>query len=644
MAFTTPWSLLLGVGVVFLLLTAAVASHNSQSHVIPTLVYPCNPSIPAPPCTAYLTFLSAPPLYSSPLSVSYLLNASAAAVAAANNIDLAVSPVPDTHLIFVPVPCSCNSKGYYQHSTIYLLQGGDVFGTVADLSLQGLSTSEAIMDQNPSIGPGDLMINDPIVVPLRCSCPSAQQAAAGVRFLVTYIAGDDDDEHAVARRFRVDLQAVRDANHFSQQRNMTEDDAFGFIRTMLIPLKNPPTPDMLASLNPPAPAPAPARSSPPVVPASHCWPRNRRWIDVGVGSGCGVIVSAAIVTLSFLQRRHHRRRRRHGVTSAKDTPLVAAVRHAVNSLAVYTYMELDTATAGFAEERRVSGSSVYRAVIDGQAFAVKRVAGDVRGEVAVLGRVSHSCLVRLSGLCAHRGDTFLVLEFAENGALTDWLHGSNEACLLNWRQRVQVARDVATGLDYLHHFTNPPYVHKNLSSGSVLLDAKLRAKVSGFGLARALAGVGVHATRHVVGTQGYMAPEYLEHGLIGTQMDVFAFGVVLLELLSGKEAVFVVAGTDDGRASSSLLWEAAAEGVVGVGGGDDAWFGLKELMDPRLQGHYPFGLAFTMATLALRCVAREPSARPSMGEALVLVSAVHDSTMDWDPQNYGVSDSMVLGR
>ncbi|CAN6216248.1 unnamed protein product [Urochloa humidicola] len=623
---------LLPATVLLLLLTEALPLGLSSESNATTFAfgYPCNLSAPAVPCTAYLAFRSTPPYYTSPVSVSYLLNANASAVAAANNITLAVAPVPSQHMLLVPVPCSCNSHGYYQHSTKHLVQAGDTYWTVAHLNFQGLSKYKAMEAQNPNIDQRHLTINAPIIVPLQCACPSARQATAGVRYLVTYIAGEDEDEHDVARRFRVDLRAVQDANHFPHQQNMAEEDAYPPMRTMLIPLKNPPSHDMLSSLNPPAPAPAP-----PVVPASHCWPRSRRWIDVGVGSGCGVLVSAGIVTtLSLLQRR----RRHHGGMSGKDTPLVAAVRHAVDSLAVYTYPELDRATAGFAEERRVPGSSVYRAVINGQAFAVKRVAGDVRGEVGVLGRVSHSCLVHLSGLCAHGGDTFLVLELAENGALSDWLHGGNEAgaCLLDWKQRVQVARDVASGLDYLHHFTNPPYVHKNLSSRTVLLDGKLRAKVSGFGLARAVSTAGgVQATRHVVGTQGYMAPEYQEQGLIGTQMDVFAFGVVLFELLSGNEAVFVAA---EGRAT--LLWEAAE----GVADGDDAWFRLKEFMDPRLQGHYPFGLAFTMAALAMRCVAREPGARPSMGEALVLVSAVHDATMDWDPQNYGVSGSMVLGR
>ncbi|WVZ79331.1 hypothetical protein U9M48_026922, partial [Paspalum notatum var. saurae] len=337
---------------------------------------------------------------------------------------------------------------------------------------------------------------------------------------------------------------------------------------------------------------------------NHCWPGSRWLIDVSVGSGCGVVVSAAIVTLSLSWQRRHRRRRLCGKVAAV-APLVAAARNTVDSLTVYTYTELGAATAGFAEERRVGGTAVYRAVISGQAFAVKRVSGDVRGEVGVLSRVNHSCLIRLAGICAHRGDTYLVLEFAENGALGGLLHGGGG--VLNWKQRVQVASDVTSGLDYLHHFTNPPYVHKNLNSGNVLLDAKL----SSLGLARAMAagtgGVGVQAT---AAHRGHAGVPGARHGLMSTQMDVFAFGVILLELLSGKEPVFVAA---DGH-STSLLWEEAAEGMMIDGGDDEAWFRLKEFMDPRLQGHYPFGLASTMAALALRCVAREPRARPSMGE------------------------------
>ncbi|XP_066361007.1 protein LYK5-like [Miscanthus floridulus] len=633
----TRWPSLLRAAV-FLLLTAApplfceleLDDDDMYGYGYPSCNF-CAPAVPA--CTAYLTFRPAPPFYTSPVSVSYLLNANASAVAAANNITLAELPVlPNNHKLLVPVPCSCSYSGYYQHNTTYVIREGSMSYNIARVSFQNLTTYHAINHLNEvNYYEHAALVNSIITVPLICACPSAQQAAAGVRHMVTYDAGEED-EHTVAHRFGIDLHALRSANLFPGHYNFTEGDT-----TLLVPLKNPPTPDMLALLDPPAPAPA---AAPVVVPASHCQPWSRRWIDVGVGSGCGVVVSAGIVTLHILCRRRRRRRLQHDRMLGKETSLVAAVRDAVDSLVVYTYLELDRATAGFAEERRVAGSSVFRAVINGQAFAVKRVAADVRGEVGLLARVNHSCLIRLSGLCVHRGDTYLVLEFAENGALSDWLHGGGDtACLLNWNQRVQVACDVARGLNYLHHFTSPPYVHKNLSSCNVLLDAKFRARVSNFGLARAVAagsdGGAVQATRHVVGTHGYLAPEYLEHGLISTHLDVFTFGVILLELLSGKEAVFVAA---DGHAS--LLWEA----VEGIAGSDDVWFKLKEFMDPRLHGHYPFGLAFTMAALALRCVAREPRARPSMSKVLVLLSAVHDSTVDWDPQNYGVSESMLVGR
>ena len=207
---------------------------------------------------------------------------------------------------------------------------------------------------------------------------------------------------------------------------------------------------------------------------------------------------------------------------------------------------------------------------------------------------------------------------------------------------MQVAFDVADGLNYLHNYTNPPCVHKNLKSSNVLLDADLRAKVSSFGLARAVTAAdgGAQLTRHVVGTQGYLAPEYLEHGLITPKLDVFAFGVVLLELLSGKEAAFADAGTGE----ETLLWESAEEALVADGGEDVDRAKVRAFMDPRLHGDFLMDLALAMAALALRCVATEPRARPAMDEVFVSLSAVCNSTLDWDPSDYGTSRSSMVGR
>lgn len=672
-----PASALLAL--LLLLLLAAAASParaqqeyeaNKQDNCYGTnassvLGYTCNGTAAARACDSYLIYRSAPPLYGSPVSISYLLNASVADVASANAVPT-VSPLAASSLALAPVPCACTPAGYYQHNASYTVQfpGQETYFIIANITYQGLTTCQALIAQNPRIGSRDLARGNVLTVPLRCACPSPAQAAAGVRHLLSYLVTWGDDVSSIAARFRVDPQAVLDANGLA-----AADTIFPFT-TLLIPLRAAPTPDMLAS---PAPPPAPASTPPPS--GSGSGSGSGKWIGVGVGVGCGALALAAISCLLFLRARRRRRRARDAesarqgkvlidvsssaeygaLASGKQTTtnttsssssatrsLVASdVRGAVEALTVYKYSELEKATAGFAEERRVPGAPVYRAVINGDAAAVKRVAGDVSGEVGILTRVNHSCLVRLSGICVHRGDTYLVFEFAENGALSDWLHGSRDA-LLRWRQRVHVAFDVADGLNYLHHYTNPPCVHKNLKSTNVLLDADLRAKVSSFGLARAVTADdgGAQLTRHVVGTQGYLAPEYLEHGLITPKLDVFAFGVILLELLSGKEAAFVDAGTGE----EALLWESAEEALVANGGEDVDRVKVRAFMDPRLHGDFPMDLALAVAALALRCVAREPRERPAMDEVFVSLSAVYNSTLDWDPSDYGTSGSSMVGR
>ncbi|XP_004967173.1 protein LYK5-like [Setaria italica] len=209
-----------------------------------------------------------------------------------------------------------------------------------------------------------------------------------------------------------------------------------------------------------------------------------------------------------------------------------------------------------------------------------------------------------------------------------------------WRNSVQVAFDIADGLNYLRNYTNPPYVHKNFKSSNVLLDTRLRAKVSNFGLARAVAaGGGAQMTRNVVGTEGYLAPEYLEDRLIGPHLDVFAFGVVVLELLSGKEAAPARVGTDSGGGEALLLWQEAQRLAIDGGGVREK---VPAFMDARLHGDYPSDVVFALLALALRCVAREPRARPSMGEVLLSLSAVYGSTLERDdPLDPGNSGSTV---
>lgn len=278
-------------------------------------------------------------------------------------------------------------------------------------------------------------------------------------------------------------------------------------------------------------------------------------------------------------------------------------------MTVYKFEELQKATGFFSELNSINGS-VYRGSFKGDDAAIKIMKGDVSNEINILKQINHTNIIRLSGFCVHQGDTYLVYEYAENGCLSDWLHPKGSSHCLAWKQRVQIAYDIADALNYLHNYTNPPYIHKNLKSSNVLLDGNLRGKVGNFGLARSVENEeegGMQLTRHVVGTQGYMAPEYIENGVVTTKLDVFAFGVVMLELLSGREAASGKKGREE------LLCVTISQVLQG----DNVREKLGGFVDPLLRHEYPLDLAFSVAQLANLCVAHDLNTRPSVCEVFM---------------------------
>ncbi|XP_076888347.1 protein LYK5-like [Bidens hawaiensis] len=266
--------------------------------------------------------------------------------------------------------------------------------------------------------------------------------------------------------------------------------------------------------------------------------------------------------------------------------------------------------------------------------------GDVSGEINILKQINHSNIIRLSGFCLHQGNTYLVYEFADNGSLSDWLHvtdkNSKYDLVLEWKQRVQIAHDMADALNYMHNYITPPYIHKNLKSSNVLLDGNMRAKITNFGLARSVEGSengDLQLTRHVVGTFGYMPPEYIENGLITPKMDVFALGVLISELLSGKEAAARVVdddGKDEVAVPDGQLSEMVKEVVRGE---DNVREKLAGFMDGRLRGEYPVELAYSMVEIASKCVAADLNDRPSVAEVFGVLDKILSSSLNWDPSD-----------
>jgi serine/threonine protein kinase len=245
-------------------------------------------------------------------------------------------------------------------------------------------------------------------------------------------------------------------------------------------------------------------------------------------------------------------------------------------------------------------------------------------------QVNHSNLVKLEGFCinAETGDCYLVYEYVENGSLDLWLLDRDRARSLNWRARLHIALDLAHGLQYIHEHTWPRVVHKDIKSSNVLLDGLMRAKIANFGLAK----TGHNAvTTHIVGTQGYIAPEYLADGLVTTKMDVFAYGVVLLELVSGREAVL-----DEG---GEPLWADAEERVF-RGREERLEARVAAWMDPVLaEQTCPPGSVASVVSIARACLHRDPSKRPSMVDVAYTLSKADEHFADYSGESLPVDSS-----
>ena len=251
--------------------------------------------------------------------------------------------------------------------------------------------------------------------------------------------------------------------------------------------------------------------------------------------------------------------------------------------------------------------------------------------------------VRLIGVCINDAEhLFMVFEYAKNGSLSDCLHSqvahpastySRSTDLLAWTTRVHIALDIASGLEYIHNYTNPSFVHKDVKSSNILLDGDWHAKVANFGMAKSANSFmpGPMLTNHIVGTQGYMAPEYLEHGLVTTKADVYSFGVVLLELITGEEAI--VQAREKGTFGDQFKgWTLASAISTILKDKEDAdkTTELHNWIDPRLENAYPLDIAFDVAKLATSCVDTDLTLRPAMKEITFSLSQILADSLQWE--------------
>ncbi|KAI3952289.1 hypothetical protein MKW92_047488 [Papaver armeniacum] len=297
----------------------------------------------------------------------------------------------------------------------------------------------------------------------------------------------------------------------------------------------------------------------------------------------------------------------------------------------FSYKETKKATNNFNTIIGQGGfGTVYKAQFsDGFVVAVKRMdkvseqaEDDFCREIELLGRLHHRHLVSLRGFCVDRRERFLMYEYMENGSLKDHLHSTGKTPL-SWQTRIQIAIDVANALEYLHFYCEPPLCHRDIKSSNILLDENFVAKVADFGLAHAskTGAISIEPiSTDIRGTPGYMDPEYVVNEELTEKSDVYSYGVLLLELVSGRHAI------QDGR--NLVEWSQ-------IYMADESR--LPELVDPNVGESFDLEQLLTIASIIRWCTQREGRARPSIKQVL---RVLYESS---DPMHIGFVNAMEDG-
>ncbi|KAK9988403.1 hypothetical protein SO802_028642 [Lithocarpus litseifolius] len=355
--------------------------------------------------------------------------------------------------------------------------------------------------------------------------------------------------------------------------------------------------------------------------------------------GIGLAVTAAavmmLVVLVFLIRRKSRElegSEKLDKTSSKAFPPSWAVRKfqegPSSMFRKFSYKEIKKATGSFNTIIGRGGfGTVYKAQFsDALVAAVKRMNkvseqgdDDFCREIELLARLHHRHLVALRGFCIAKHERFLLYEYMANGSLKDHLHAPGRTPL-SWRTRMQIAIDVANALEYLHFYCDPPLCHRDIKSSNILLDENFVAKVADFGLAHASKDGSIcfePVNTDIRGTPGYMDPEYIVSQELTEKSDVYSYGVLLLEIVTGRRAI----QDNKNLVEWSQIYTTSESR-------------LPELVDPSISDSFDLDQLQTLVSIMRWCTQREGRARPSIKQVLRLL---YESS---DPMQSGLLEAI----
>ncbi|XP_024157381.2 G-type lectin S-receptor-like serine/threonine-protein kinase CES101 [Rosa chinensis] len=414
-----------------------------------------------------------------------------------------------------------------------------------------------------------------------------------------------------------------------------------------------------------------AKSPPPKSPPSKSG-ATHKWIWIGVG------ISAALVIMAFSILCYLRRRGRKSKLSGEgeiDQNQLLNFRNPRrptdfnglqndgnmgHDLSVFSYASVMAATINFAEENKLGEGGfgpVYKGKLaTGQEVAVKRLSKcsgqgtlEFKNELILIHELRHTNLVKLFGFCIHGEERMLIYEYMTNKSLDYLLFDSIRGVFLDWSKRFSIIEGIAQGLLYLHKFSRTRVIHRDLKASNVLLDENMNPKISDFGMARIFSINDLEAnTSRIVGTRGYMPPEYAMEGIFSTKSDVYSFGVLVLEIISGRRNNSFY---NDDRAINLVgyAWELWKEGA-----------GLQ-LMDPTLaDSSTNEDQLLRCVQVGLLCVEDSAAKRPTMSDVLSALTnessrlpaptkpafstdrhAVTSSKVEKEPQIFSVNDLTI---
>ncbi|XP_057515310.1 cold-responsive protein kinase 1 [Amaranthus tricolor] len=309
------------------------------------------------------------------------------------------------------------------------------------------------------------------------------------------------------------------------------------------------------------------------------------------------------------------------VESAVKTSDVSEEFSACQNVKLYTYKELSAATDDFSPVNKIGEGgfgSVYKGKLKhGKVAAIKVLSSESQQgvrefltEIKVISEVQHENLVKLYGCCVEGGRRILVYNYLENNSLAQTLLGSGNCGIeFSWKPRTRICIGIARGLAFLHEEVRPHIVHRDIKASNILLDKDLTPKIADFGLARLMPPNATHVSTRVAGTLGYLAPEYAVRGQLTRKADIYSFGVLLVEIVSGRCNTNNRLPNGE-RYLLERTWEHYQKNE------------LVALIDDTLEGKYDVEEACKFLKVGLLCTQDAPKLRPSMSTVVKMLTGV----------------------